>query len=89
MKALLRLADHEKAIEQLETLAIEDAKLHEPVVLDPAPSAGGDVHRQLVRSFSTTRGSGSTPRPGPCGTAMRPFLPGWIASPSGFSAKSQ
>ena len=33
-------------------------------------------------------GSGSMPRPGPCGTPMRPFF-GLIASPSGVSSKSQ
>src|SRR5262249_35362055 len=45
-------------------------------------------HRHPVRSFSSTRGSGSTPSPRPRGTGMRPAF-GWMASPSGFSAKSQ
>src|SRR5262249_32622036 len=41
-----------------------------------------------TRSFSMTAGSGSTPSPGPCGTARQPFLSGWMASCIGFTAKS-
>jgi tetratricopeptide (TPR) repeat protein len=43
---------------------------------------------QATRSLATTRGSGSTPSPGPWGTARRPAT-GSMAAPSGFSAKSQ
>ena len=34
----------------------------------------------FTRSFSITAGSGSSPSPGPCGTAMQPFGSGLIAS---------
>ena len=41
----------------------------------PRPRARRLTRRaQPMRSFSITLGSGSRPRPGPCGTAMRPFL---------------
>lgn len=56
------------------------------------PGAGAQPRRQrcqAARRLWSRRGSGSTPRPGPCGTAMRPFVPGWMASPSGLSPKSQ
>ena len=39
MRAALRLPDHERAVEELETLAREHAEIHEAVILDPPPAA--------------------------------------------------
>ena len=61
------------------------------------PGRGRHVHtspmrRAIIISPSAASGAGwgrDPPRgPGPAGTAMRPLF-GWMASPSGFSAKSQ
>src|SRR4030095_3925622 len=44
--------------------------------------------RQRTRNCSITLASGSTPSPGPCGTAIRPSR-GWMASCNGLTAESQ
>jgi hypothetical protein len=47
MGAALRLPNREQPVEELETLADEDAELDQPVVLSPAPTTRRNVRIDL------------------------------------------